>query len=524
MNFWHRSRVSLIATISVALAFLLWTLLFPGLAETVDAWWPFGVPARESVLGQIAAAVSLIFTPVVIIVLMLVAAWWAKNRRLHALAGAIVLASVLSWSSVELVKHIVARPRPDSPWDYLISSTGMSYPSSQVAATTSAAILMVALTSLTRHSWATVLTWRVVGFLAVIVVALDRLLLHAHRVSDVVGGLLLGGLATSLSLLICDVQTVKTHRDHGDRGRSAIVYNPTKIPDPTTFMRLVESAATEAGWDTPIWLATSPTDPGHAMAAAARDAEVDLIMIAGGDGTVRVVCGEMAGTGITVAIIPAGTGNLLARNLDIPLDYSRALRLLDDGRVADLDLIRFTGDGNNDKVEYSAVMAGVGVDAAIMEDTDEDLKRQIGSLAYVAAGLNHIKASPMKARLSIDDDQPEDIEASLVSIGNVGDLQAGVTIMPEASASDGRMDLLLANPGSAAEITQMAAAMLADPDNVPHLVRRTARHVQLELDEPTQFQIDGDVIGEVQHLDAEIMEHAVKILVPNAKPKSYLSR
>lgn len=237
-------------------------------------------------------------------------------------------------------------------------------------------------------------------------------------------------------------------------------------------------------------------------------------MIAGGDGTVRVVLGELANSGIRVAIVPAGTGNLLARNLDIPLDYARALELLGDGVPQKLDLLRFTSEDPDEEPEYSAVIAGVGADAAIFHDTNETLKRQIGSLAYITAGLNNMRAVPMKASLALDGGEPKEIEASLVSIGNVSDLTGGITYIPDASSSDGQLDVLVASPSNTAEITQMLGALLTDPRDVPHLSHDTAKQVSLRLEEPTLFQIDGDVIREITELHGEVLEHAVEVLVP----------
>ncbi len=515
MSYWRRTRFTWAATVLVAILFVAWTVMVTSGADPTDGWWSRPTPGTETYPGQIASTLTLVMSPPVIMALLLIAAWWAKDRRLHAIAGGIVLSIVLTWSSVIVVKYVVDRPRPDTEWDFLVTYSGPSYPSEHAAVVTAAAILMVALTTTTRHSLATVLVWRAAGVVAVVAVGFVMVFLHAHHLGDVIGGVLLGGLATSLSMLICDIHILSGVPDEDTKGRAAIVYNPSKIPDPTTFMRLVDNAAKEYGWEGPIWLATTPGDPGHSMARAAREAEADLVMIAGGDGTVRVVLGELAYSGIRVAIVPAGTGNLLARNLDIPLDYARALELLGgDAMAQKLDLLRFTSPEADAPPEYSAVMAGVGADAAIFHDTNENLKRQIGSLAYITAGLNNIRAVPMKGSLQLDDGEAQEIEASLVSIGNVSDLTGGITFIPDASSSDGQLDVLVASPRNAAEITQMVGAVLTDPRNVPHLTHDTARKVTLRLAEPSLFQIDGDVIGEVTELHGEVLEHAVEVLVP----------
>lgn len=518
MTYWQRARFSIFSAGIAAVLMLTWTLLLDQLEPFFDGLWRASVPSQHSTMGQLVSGFDLLTAPPLIIAAMLIAAWWARRRRLSAIARAIVLASALTWAAVALIKYSVGRARPESSWDYLITHQTSGYPSEHAAAITSAAILTVALTSTSRRRRIEVWTWRVVGVVAVVAVCLSQLILRAHYVSDLVGGILLAAFTTSLSLLICDVHTFSGHKNAESKGRAAVVYNPAKVPDPTTFMRLVDSAVADLGWDPPLWLATTPSDPGHAMAHTAREAEVDLVMVAGGDGTVRVVCGELADSGIKLAIIPAGTGNLLARNLEIPLDYERALRLLSDGKPTPLDVLKFTSEDDPETLEYSVVMAGVGADAAIMQDTDDRLKRQIGSLAYFAAGVNHIKAAPMQATMSLNGQDPVPIEASLVSIGNVGDLQGGLTIIPEASASDGLMDVMVASPSTPAEIAQMLGAVLTRPDQIPHLTRHTATVVELRFDEPVLFQIDGDVIGKVRHLKAETMHHVVELLLPASAP------
>ena len=108
-------------------------------------------------------------------------------------------------------------------------------------------------------------------------------------------------------------------------GRCAVVYNPTKISD--QFRDLVEKTLQRDGWVDTLWLETSATDPGRAVTQQAVAAKVELVVCAGGDGTVRIVADGLAGTGIPMGLIPAGTGNLLARNLDLPMHEVAAIEI-----------------------------------------------------------------------------------------------------------------------------------------------------------------------------------------------------
>ena len=98
------------------------------------------------------------------------------------------------------------------------------------------------------------------------------------------------------------------------------------------------------GWVDTLWLETSAADPGRAMTEHAAAERVDLVVCAGGDGTVRIVADELAGTGIPMGLIPAGTGNSLARNLDLPLDEVAAIEIAFGGHTRAIDLIKVTVD------------------------------------------------------------------------------------------------------------------------------------------------------------------------------------
>jgi diacylglycerol kinase (ATP) len=128
----------------------------------------------------------------------------------------------------------------------------------------------------------------------------------------------------------------------GESRRCAVIYNPTKVSD--KFRTLIEDSLQRDGWEDTLWLETSAEDPGRTMTRQAVAEQVDLVIGAGGDGTIRSVADGLAHTGIPLGLVPAGTGNLLARNLDLPLEEVDAIDVALDGQQRPIDLVKITVD------------------------------------------------------------------------------------------------------------------------------------------------------------------------------------
>ncbi|MDZ4236173.1 MAG: diacylglycerol kinase family protein, partial [Dietzia sp.] len=153
--------------------------------------------------------------------------------------------------------------------------------------------------------------------------------------------------------------------------RVAVIYNPIKAGVDEVRRRTAERAALH-GWTDPVFFETTEEDPGVGQAEEAAASGVGLVLACGGDGTVRSVAQGLVGTGIPMGVVPLGTGNLLARNLDIPLDdVDRAVRVAMSGRSrgVDLGLVRYTdGDGHTHD-DVFLVMLGAGMDADMIAGT-----------------------------------------------------------------------------------------------------------------------------------------------------------
>jgi diacylglycerol kinase (ATP) len=294
--------------------------------------------------------------------------------------------------------------------------------------------------------------------------------------------------------------------------RCAVVFNPTKVTD--AFETRVRERLQAAGWPDPLWLSTTAEDPGRSMTAEAVAAGVDLVIAAGGDGTVRIVADGLAGSGIPMGLVPAGTGNLLARNLGLPLDESKALDVAVEGHTRTIDLIKITVDDG--RAEHYAVMAGVGVDAVIMDETDPALKAQIGPAAYFVAAARALGRLPIDMRIKIDDHRPHHRKAQLCTIGNVGTLTGNLTLIPGAKPDDGILNVYVASPHQFTQWLWILVRLVTRrPRSRDHVDQWVGRRVELVLKEPDNYELDGDVLGEARRMVAEIQPGALVVCVPS---------
>jgi YegS/Rv2252/BmrU family lipid kinase len=271
----------------------------------------------------------------------------------------------------------------------------------------------------------------------------------------------------------------------------------------------VESFMTRRGWAEPLWLETTLDDPGIGMCERALREECDVVFVCGGDGTVMAAVTALSGCGIPMALLPAGTGNLLARNLGLPLgDMEAALRIGVSGRTTEIDVGVVEG-------RKFAVMAGLGFDAAMVRDAPEGLKRTVGWPAYVVSGGKHLRGRGIPVSITVDDGEPMHRRVRTVVVGNVGKLTVGIPLLPDARPDDGYLDVVVISPRHIVDWARVAGRVLRRTD-VPdrRMERFRARRVLIEARRPEPRQLDGDVIEDSRTMDISIEPKALKVRVP----------
>jgi YegS/Rv2252/BmrU family lipid kinase len=289
----------------------------------------------------------------------------------------------------------------------------------------------------------------------------------------------------------------------------AVVLNPIKARAAEAEM-LIEAACRGAGWPKPMVFETLVDDPGHSMARKALEAGADVVIPCGGDGTVRVVAEALAGTEVALGLVPLGTGNLLARNLDLDVsNLSQCVHTALFGRQRRIDTARMelknrvTGETSE---HTFLVIAGMGMDAEILSDTNEDLKRAVGWIAYTEAGIRHMPGRRRKrVEISLNDGDFQTRRVRSVLFANCGKLPGGVDFIPEAYVDDGVLDIVVMSPRTLIGWIAMYLKVTFQHNRpVPAMSFYGAQNVRIRSAEPVETQADGDPTGPATDIRVEV--------------------
>lgn len=330
--------------------------------------------------------------------------------------------------------------------------------------------------------------------------------------------------------------------------RAAIVYNPTRIQlDRVT--RLVDDAASAAGWGESIWIPTREHSDALEQVAEALERGASLVIAAGGDGTVREVAGAMRHTGTAFAVVPVGTANLFARNAGIPIDTAAAVRAAFSGeeRRIDVGLIEYRRPDGEQRSTPFLVMTGFGVDADMVAYADPELKRRFGWVAYVGPIIRGLfRRDRPRVSWKEDGGPVRSGRTHTMFIGNCGTVSAGLEVLPDALLDDGVLDVLMVrslegwdgvrltrwlhranNPvarfkksrGSARGRTLPSAVdTAADAGGALRYLR--VRRIDVRVSPAAEFQADGDGIGLVAAARVTVDDGALLVRLPATTPRS----
>ncbi len=263
------------------------------------------------------------------------------------------------------------------------------------------------------------------------------------------------------------------------------------------------------GFDEPIWYEVPKSRKAPKKARKAVKEGAELVFVWGGDGMVQRCVDALAGSPATVAVIPAGTANLLASNLGIPPDLPAAVQIGLSGRRQKLDLGKLNG-------EHFAVMAGAGFDGRMIRDADRDLKEKAGRLAYVWTGMKQLGEDAVPAKVRVDGADWFDGKASCVLLGNVGTITGGIQAFPDARPDDGWLEVGVATAEGALEWARTLGKMIVGRAESSPFVRTTrAKKVDVAFGVPVTYELDGGARTRARRLKARVVPHAVTVCVPD---------
>jgi YegS/Rv2252/BmrU family lipid kinase len=294
---------------------------------------------------------------------------------------------------------------------------------------------------------------------------------------------------------------------------AAFVVNRTLVRDAERFGLRCQATAAAHGWE-PLFLPTTRDDRGDGLARRAAAAGARLVFAVGGDGTVRACASALADTGVRLAIVPRGTANLAAHALGIPRRLDAALAAGFGGGERLIDLGAAEGAG------FTA-MAGIGLDATVVDATRRLLKLRLGWIAYAEAGLGHLQGQPHRFTIRLDGGEPLERHARSVVVGNAGLLPGGFVLLPDARPDDGVLDVGILAPASLAGWARVGYRVLTHSRHQDHRLERfRARQVEITAEEELPRQADGEILTPGRSLTVTLRRAAVIVRVPARKATS----
>jgi diacylglycerol kinase (ATP) len=265
----------------------------------------------------------------------------------------------------------------------------------------------------------------------------------------------------------------------------------------------------DRGYDDPFWIEVpkSRFAPPQVERALADGAE--LVFAWGGDGTVQRAIHAAAGSDVPLAILPAGTANLLATNLGIPQDIAAAVSIGLHGARRRLDVGRFNG-------EHFAVIAGAGFDASMIAAADGTLKDRFGRLAYVWTGSQSLRRKPFKATIDVDGAPWYRGKASCILVGNVGRLFGGIEMFADAEPDDGRLELGVVNAEGVADwMRTLARTAVGHAGRSPLVQATSAKKIKVKVNRKVLYELDGSDREKVKSFTIKIRPAAITLCVPD---------
>lgn len=313
--------------------------------------------------------------------------------------------------------------------------------------------------------------------------------------------------------------------------QAVAIVNPVNT-DLRRLRKAIAFAEEQDDWRPCLWFETTIDDPGQRVARAALAHDPSVVIVAGGDGTIRAVAEEVHSSEIPLALVPTGTGNLLARNLGLMSGLEGAVHtaLRGSTRAIDVGFVELDRGEGDRTTRAFLVMTGIGLDASMATDTNSRLKKWVGWLAYTdPISRSVLRNEQFSMSYRVDGRHERSVRAHTVIVGNCGTLTAGILLLPDAKVDDGLLDVVLLRPkglwqwlrigsritaGGIFNRTTRGRAIARAAPRLQSLEYAQAQQLAATFDSPQTIQLDGDSFGPVTAVRISLRRHALRICIP----------
>ena len=301
---------------------------------------------------------------------------------------------------------------------------------------------------------------------------------------------------------------------------TVIIANPTSGSFPQHYAQSLDETLSflrQRNWRVELNITKAPGEA-RQLAREAVSQQVDMVIAAGGDGTINEIIQELAGSETVLGVLPCGTGNIWAREMGIPLQIVDARKVLLNGQIRSIDLGRC-----NDR--FFLLMAGIGIDGAVTQAVEKRPIKRLGMFGYalIATWLG-LGYPGFQAQLRVNHKRPVKLRALQIIVGNTQLYGGALKFTWEAKCDDGQLDVCVVRKRSMLGRIIVVIDFLLRRKNRQQWVRYyTATSIEINTRQPVAIQIDGEPVG---HTPASfiIAPGALKVLVPQKVPQGLFSK
>ena len=294
--------------------------------------------------------------------------------------------------------------------------------------------------------------------------------------------------------------------------RSYLIYNPTAGAlrrEPSQLEKLIDALRAE-GIEVSRRATTKAGDATRISQEAVSEG-AEMVLVCGGDGTINEAAQPLVGTDTVLAVWPCGTANVLAEELQLPRNPVTLARLIKSREIRTISVGHAIKRENNWH-RYFLLMAGIGLDATIVDGVDLGLKRLTGKGAYLASGLDYLARLPLTP-FSIDFNG-HSYQSTFAVIANAAHYAVWFTIAPEARVDDDKLNICLFNSRSRLAYLGYAFLSLSGRHTLSSgVVYQETREVKANSNDNALVQLDGDVVGTLP-MQFEIVPQSLRIIAP----------